>query len=229
MTSKNKVLKKFIEESLREEFGNDDFMQQLKKGSHKSVAKDPKAPSPRPSKSNVKSDDFTRSLEKGDYKSVAMPEAETTQRKGSSRYGGTDDESELTPEKMAQQSKLAHGDTGINKKTGSVHDVRSGGWLDPKFLAMAGALALHPQVGKFLDRKLGKDKINKFLGWAKKSHMGDLKSGKGAAKGDFKNDFGQIIKSRKDLFDQFLGQGVADEIMDLLFTIYQKKYKNLQK
>lgn len=219
MVSKKELLEKFIKESFITE--SNSFMDAIKSGNYKSVAKDPNKKE-KESQSSVEDNDFTKDLKSGNYKSVAETEAPTKDRRGSSRLDG-DDPSELTPDEMQRRSKLSPGDTGMSKNSGSVYDMRSGGTLDPKFMTMAGKLMLHPKVGEYLDKKFGPDKMNKMLRWAKAAHKRELK------RGDFSYDFGNIVKARMDLFDEHLGQGIAENVLDTLWQIYQRNYKNLPK
>ncbi len=102
-------------------------------------------------------------------------------------------------------------------------DVSDSPFLDQEFMRGAGQLLMNPNMQNRLDRVVGRDKINSVMKIVKAVHDGDKSGDPMNTKGDFAQNFGQIVMKHRNQFDQHLGKGLIDKIFGALYQDYKSR------
>ena len=136
----------------------------------------------------------------------------------------------IDPEQLKKPGKLTPGDIGVSTSIhGSSYEMREPGLLDDEFLRNMGKILTVPKISAAIERYAGPRSVGKILKWAKQVHEAELKKKGGLAQGDFLVDLGNIVRTRKDMFDQYLGAATVDKVIEAALSVYNQKKARQQR
>ena len=102
-------------------------------------------------------------------------------------------------------------------------DVSESPFLDQEFIRGVGQIMMNPNMQNRLDKVVGRDKINSVMKIVKAVHDANSSGDPMNTKGDFAQNFGQVVMKNRSQFDQHLGSGLIDKIFGLLYQDYKSR------